>query len=226
MEIAFVKRQEIDRCVEICRFAGLEPVSVTVKPDPAPSHNQPFEFLPSDVHDADETRTYQSLTRRAGLFFGSLLLLFLTFDFAVSWYLDTQAEDLDESSHSTQAMVREVAALEEAIRDLGARVATVRQGTNRTQRARTLHELARTVPRGVRLRKIDITEEDTGRSFLHVEGEVASHAHLASYLASLDTAAFCAGMRLSDSDPQGTSFASERRPQPGMIRFEVRGGLR
>lgn len=225
IEVAFAKRQEIDRCVEICRSAGLEPASVTIKPDPDSSHNQPFEFLPSEVRDADETRTYQSLTRRAGLLFGSLLLLFLAFDFAASWYLDTQAESLDESSHSTEYMVREVAALEEAVRDLGTKLATVRQGSNRTQRARTLHELARTVPRGVRLRKIDITEENTGRSLLQVEGEVASHAHLASYLAALDTAAFCAGMRLGDTDPQGNSFGGERRPQMGVIQFEIRGEL-
>jgi hypothetical protein len=100
----------------------------------------------------------RNLTKRFGLSAGGLVLGLLLLEFLASAYVDSREKALDESWASTKTTVSELNALEKNVKALEDRLAAVRSGTERTELARVLHDVASVPAKGVRFRRLGIVE--------------------------------------------------------------------
>lgn len=169
---------------------------------------------------------YRTLSQRVALASGAVILVLLLLEAAASLYVDSLSSELDESSRSARAANEEVRRLETEVTKLEGRLDVVRVGSERTQLARTLHDIARTLPRGIRLTELEVRESNGGRIAFQTEGEVLSHERLASYLAVLDTADFCKNVGLASSGSPKSTWGNERKSTTGTVGFELRGEAR
>jgi hypothetical protein len=249
VEIAFVRRQEIEKCLAICRLASLEPVFLGIAPDAStismdvdaePEYATAYrlatsalfpeerscDFLPDPVRGEAEERFYRRLTKRVGLSAAVLLLAALLTEFLGSMYVDSRERLLNESSASNRTAVSDVAALEKEVKALEERLDAVRQGSDRTELARAMHDVACVRATGVRFRRLAIGEKKAGNLSFSITGEVVSHEQLARFLAALDTASFCQNVTLLKSGNGSESGAFERNTRAGWILFDLEGHIR
>jgi hypothetical protein len=249
LEIAFVRRREIEKCLEVCRLASLEVVFMGLLAgsiagpsdnDKDPEYAVPqrlatlallpseesFDFLPVEAHNDAEKNLYGRLTKRVGGSAAVVLLMVLLAEFLGSTYLDTREKILDESSASNKATVNELAALEKNVKILDERLAAVRFGGERTELARSLHDVASVPGRAVKFRRLALYEKNVSDKSFMVTGEAPSHEELARFLAALDTSSFCQHVALLKSGTSAESASGGHTVSRGSILFEIEGHLR
>lgn len=226
IEIAFVRRAEIERSLSVCRSAGLQAVSIGAGRIEGEPDLGEFQFLPADIRETGETQLWRSLLQRTALACGGLLLTLLLLQSVAAFYVETRKTAIDEASQAMEATAREVAMRASAVQTLEERVATMRVGTHRSQVAHTLHDLAASVTPGVRFQALEVQAPERGKENFAVSGEVVTHARLAVYLASLDTARFCSGVQLLQSGREKGAWPEEKPAAPGAVGFMVQGGVR
>jgi hypothetical protein len=225
IEIAFARASEIDKALALCRAAGLsiESVSADCESDPPASQ---FEFLKSEQREEAETNLWRSLLQRAALASGVIVLALLLLHFGFAIYVESRTAEATESSLEIESSARDVAARDAQVRRLEEQLAGVRAGAHRSQLARSLHDIASSVTPGVRFHELHITSPASGAQVFTVKGSAGAHAHLAAWLAALDSVHFVRGATLVRSGrPEELSGYESATPRGGGIGFEVRGEL-
>ena len=185
-----------------------------------------FQFLRAMFGEIGETQLWRSLLQRTALACGGLLLVLLLLQSIAAFYVESRKTAIDEASQAMETTAREVAMRASTVKALEERVAAMRVGTHRSQVARTLHDLAASVTPGVRFQALEVQAPESGRENFAVSGEVVTHARLAVYLASLDTARFCGGVQLLQSGREKGAWPEEKPARAGAVGFEVQGGIR
>jgi hypothetical protein len=249
IEIGFVRRQEVEKCLTVCRLAGLEPVFLGAAPrateskaelDIGPNNATAFrlaalsfspngaacDFLPPQARVQAEEGVQRNLTKRFGLSAGGLVLGLLLLEFLASAYVDSREKALDESWASTKTTVSELNALEKNVKALEDRLAAVRSGTERTELARVLHDVASVPAKGVRFRRLGSVEGKNRELAFAAMGQASSHEQLARFLAALDTASFCRGATLLKSGTGSAGPGVPAGPASGSVFFELEGRVR
>jgi Tfp pilus assembly protein PilN len=225
IEIAFARASEIDKALAVCRAAGLNIESISAACESEP-HASPFEFLKGKPCEEAETHLWQSLFQRAALASGMVVLVLLLLQFGFAMYVESRTAEATESSLEIEASARDVAARDAQVRSLEEQLMSVRAGAHRSQLSRSLHDLASSVTPGVRFHELDVTSPVSGAQVFTVKGSAGAHAHLAAWLAALDSVHFARGARLVRSGkPEELSSNQSDIPRSGGIGFEVRGEL-
>ncbi len=225
IEIAFARAADTDKAVALCRAAGLSPESVSATCESEP-HERPFEFLKGKPCEEAETHLWRSLFQRAALASGMVILLLLLLHFGFAIYVESRTAEATESSLEIESSARDVAARDAQVRRLEEQLASVRAGAHRSQLARSLHDLASSVTSGVRFHELDITSPAAGAQVFTVKGSAGAHAHLAAWLAALDSVQFARGATLVRSGrTEELSGYESASPRGGGIGFEIRGEL-
>ncbi|CAG0928034.1 hypothetical protein PLCT1_00586 [Planctomycetaceae bacterium] len=225
IEIAFARTSEIDKALALCRAAGLNIDSISAACESEP-HASPFEFLKGKPCEEAETHLWRSLFQRAALASGMVVLVLLLLQFGFAMYVESRTAEATESSLEIEASARDVAARDAQVRSLEEQLAGVRAGAHRSQLARSLHDLASSVTPGVRFHELDITSPAAGAQVFTVKGSAGAHAHLAAWLAALDSVHFARGAQLVRSGkPEEVSPNESDMQRGGGIGFEVRGEL-
>lgn len=225
IEIAFARAADIDKAVALCRARGLSTESVSAACESEP-HASPFEFLKGKPCEEAETHLWRSLFQRAALASGMVVLVLLLLQFGFAMYVESRTAEATESSLEIESSARDVAARDAQVRSLEEQLASVRAGAHRSQIARSLHDLASSVTPGVRFHELDITSPAAGAQVFTVKGSAGAHAHLAAWLAALDSVHFARGAQLVRSGrPEELSGYESASPRAGGIGFEIRGEL-
>jgi hypothetical protein len=249
VEIAFVRRVEVEKMLAICRTAGLEPLALGVchEAQAAPQQGEvrdeyrrayrlaecgfgardhSLDFLPAALKEVGVKNLWQRITRRVGAVAATLLLVALLSEFLASVYVGSREVELEESLTSSKASLSEVTSLEQDVKALEDRVAAVRLGTDRTELARAMHDVASVHGPGIRFHRLAIVEKKSGGVSFAVSAEAPSHGQLAAFLSSLDSANFCKNVVLLKSG-SGEGFAPSGTKSPaGAVLFDLEGEIR
>jgi hypothetical protein len=249
VEIAFVRRVEVEKLLAICRAANHVPLVLGVGRDKQTAQPQSdlrdeyrvarrlaesgfgagdysFDFLPAALKEEGVKNLWQRITKRVGVASAIVLLVALLSEFLASVYVGSCEAALEESLTSSKASLSEVTSLEQDVQALEERVAAVRTGTDRTELARAMHDLASVRAPGIRFHRLEIAERKTGGVAFEVSGEAPSHGQLAAFLSSLDSANFCRNVVLLKSR-SGEGFApSGTKSRAGAVLFDLEGQIR
>jgi hypothetical protein len=246
VDIAFVRRVEVEKLLAICRAANLVPLVLGAGCDMQTAQPQSdlrdeygaayrlaesgfgpgdhsFDFLPAALKEEGVKHLWHRVTKRVGAAAATLLLVALLSEFLASVYVGSREGALEESLTSSKASLSEVAMLEQDVRVLEERVAAVRLGTDRTELARVMHDVASVHGQGIRFHRLAIVEKKSGSLSFAVSAEAPSHGQLAAFLSSLDSASFCKDVVLLKS---GSGEASSgQKALAGAVLFDLEGQI-
>jgi hypothetical protein len=247
VDIAFVRRVEVEKLLAICRAANLVPLAVGVGRDMQTAQPQSdlrdeyrvarrlaesgfdagdhsFDFLPAALKEEGVKNLWRRVTKRVGAAAATLLLVALLSEFLASVYVSSREVALEESLTSSKASLNEVTSLEQDVQALEERVAAVRLGTDRTELARAMHDVASVHGQGIRFHRLAIVEKKSGGVSFAVSAEAPSHGQLAAFISSLDSAGFCKDVVLLKS---GSGEASSgQKALAGAVLFDLEGQIR
>jgi Tfp pilus assembly protein PilN len=188
------------------------------------SEISPVNFLTHFERDRLSDRLHKSLTARAVLALGIVVILLLGMEVMAKTLLQSRIEALDEMMASGGADIAAVQALDKKVKTFERNLAGNESVLRRSTFARILHDVASSAPDSMWLYKLQIKENEGHNQEVFIYGFARSDESISRYLSQLEVIARPIGVELlhSGSGHGADDIVQVKSTLAQMVTFEIR----